>query len=176
MGLIIKDKIQALLTGYPTVSDKYNVQGGILEGTKAANFGDLLLLTDTDGAYKLPTEQFTVDKIAGILLATNIKTPHVYPSNSALVQTYPGEALNLMLNGYVAIELDAEATVANVKPGAKVAVMVNVASKFGKFTTADKADPTTIVVVPGWEFTGVIENHGTNDVPVYVAEIVMKCC
>ena len=39
--LIIKDKIDMLMKGYPTVSDKYNVAGGVLTGNAAAQFGEL---------------------------------------------------------------------------------------------------------------------------------------
>ena len=38
MGLIIKDKIQSLMVGYPTTSDKYDDEGGLANET--LRFGD----------------------------------------------------------------------------------------------------------------------------------------
>ena len=55
MGLIIKNKIAQLKKGYPTVSDKYNVQGGIYESDNegtALHFGDLLAYGSATGHYK----------------------------------------------------------------------------------------------------------------------------
>ena len=43
MGLIINNKIKKFMTGYPTVSDKYNVAGAILSGSSAVKFGDPLM-------------------------------------------------------------------------------------------------------------------------------------
>lgn len=52
MSLIIKDKIKQLMRGYPTVSDKYNVEGGIIEGTNGVNFGDMVVYGSKTGYYK----------------------------------------------------------------------------------------------------------------------------
>ena len=145
MGLIIKNKIQALLKGYPTVSDKYNVQGGVLGGAKEAKFGDVLKFTGTDGVYEVAAGATKVEEIAGILLATNAKTPHEYPAENP-ISVMPGEAVNLMVCGFVT----------------------------GVLTTAEKANANTIVVLPGWEFTGVLENKGTEEAKDLVAEIVIK--
>lgn len=166
MGLIIKDKIQALLKGYPTVSDKYNVQGGVLGGDKIAKFGDVLKFTGTDGLYEGAAGIAKVEEIAGILLATNAKTPHEYPAENP-ISVMPGEAVNLMRYGFVAVPVAADAEIA---PGKGVAITIAT----GVLTTADKANASTIVAVPGWEFTGVLENKGTDEAKDLVAEIVMK--
>lgn len=168
MGLIIKDKIQALLKGYPTVSDKYNVQGGVLSG-KEAKFGDVLKFTGTDGVYEVAANATKVEEIAGILLATNAKTPHEYPAENP-ISVMPGEAVNLMVCGFVAVPVAADATPEEIKPGKGVAITLAT----GVLTTAEKANASTIVVLPGWEFTGVLENKGTEQAKDLVAEIVIK--
>lgn len=169
MGLIIKDKIQALLKGYPTVSDKYNVQGGVLGGATKAKFGDVLKFTGTDGSYAVAAGATKVEEIAGILLATNAKTPHEYPAENP-ISVMPGEAVNLMLCGFVAVPVAADATPAEIAPGKGVAIVL----ASGALTTADKVSASTIVALPGWEFTGVLENKGTEEAKDLVAEIVIK--
>ena len=42
MGLIINNKIQELLKGFPTVSDKYNVLPAVLDGDAPVDFGDVV--------------------------------------------------------------------------------------------------------------------------------------
>ena len=168
MGLIIKKSIRKLIKGYPTVSDKYNVQGGLLGGSADAHFGDVLIYGATQGEYAVPAAAITVADIAGILLGTNVKLATTYPAGPSYeVVTKPGEAINLLLNGYVAVGLDAGATTTNIKDGAKVACLLAT----GALTTSGTANATDI---PGWYFTGVYENKGTNEAPVYVAEIVIK--
>ena len=105
MGLIIKDKIAQLKKGYPTVSDKYNVQGGVYEGnTEALHFGDILKTTGVTGHYDIATA--TTDVIAGICLATNVKLANRYPGDSnAKVETLKGEAFNLLVRGFVAVAI-----------------------------------------------------------------------
>ena len=169
MGLIIKDKIQALLKGYPTVSDKYNVQGGVLGGATKAKFGDVLKFTGTDGVYEVAAGATKVEEIAGILLATNAKTPHEYPAENPIA-VMPGEAVNLMVCGFVAVPVASDATPAEIAPGKGVAIVLAT----GALTTADKVAASTIVALPGWEFTGVLENKGTAEAKDLVAEIVIK--
>lgn len=169
MGLIIKDKIQALLKGYPTVSDKYNVQGGVLGGSENAKFGDVLKFTGTDGMYEIAKGITKAEEVAGILLATNAKTPHEYPAEDPIT-VMVGETVNLMVCGFAAVAIDAEATLAEVAPGKGVAII----AESGKLTTADKVSSSTIIALPGWEFTGVLENKGTDSAKDLVAEIVVK--
>lgn len=164
MGLIINDAIQKMIAGYPTVSDKYNVSGGILGGDTAVKFGELVKVTDTAGYFKPAAGAASIDEIAGFALATNVKLAEGFPGT--VTQINPGEAFNLMLNGFIAVELDADATLEKVTPNAKVYIILAT----GKLTTADKADTTKVVELTGYTFTGVTEMQGT----AKVAEIFVK--
>ena len=105
--MIIKDKISMLRKGYPTVSDKYNVAGGILQsGSADVPFGELVAYGSQVGYYKAATLVAAVGDIAGVILATNVKLSGVWPDENQAGLVKPAEAFNLMLDGYVAIELD----------------------------------------------------------------------
>lgn len=161
MGLIIKDKLQKMIKGYPTVSDKYNVLGGISEdSSNAIKFGDLVMFGSTTGYYKKAVSLSAVTAIAGFALGTNVKLAEGFASDE--VQINKGEAFNLLKDGYIAIELDAGATEAQIVPNAKVAVILAT----GKVTTIDKEDsseqtPTTLEL-PGVVLTGEYETQGSN--------------
>jgi len=120
MSLIIKDKIQQLMIGYPTVSDKYNVSGGILAGTNNVYFGDLVKVSGTAGYFEKAVSLNSVAEIAGFVLATNVKLAEGFPGTTPA--TKPGEAFNLMINGFMAVELDSGASIENVTSVACVAV------------------------------------------------------
>ena len=156
MSLIIKDKIKQLMRGYPTVSDKYNVEGGIIEGTDGVNFGDMVVYGSTTGYYKKATTLTNVDEIAGFVLATNVKLEDTWGKTNDGPITNPGEAFNLFMNGFIAIALKSNATLAQIKNGAKVAVVLATA----ELTTADKIAADTIVELPDYEFTGIYEQQG----------------
>lgn len=163
MGLILKDKIPMFKVGYPTVSDKYNITGGMLAGTAPAKFGDLVKFSATNGYYEAITGAVTLADIAGFTLATNVKVAEDWPATK--VQINPGEAFNLVLPGsYLAIELDAGAREANVKANKPVAVIL----ASGKCTTEVAA--STAPALPGVVFTGLFEKHGDK----IVAEIYVK--
>lgn len=169
MGLIIKDKIRQLITGYPTVSDKYNAAGGILE-SGTAKFGDLVVNGASTGYYKVPTATLTLADIAGFVLGTNVKLNETWPEGN--VQVNSNEAFNLTLPGtYIAIELDSTATVSDIAAGKAVAVFLNTALKYGKLTTTGTTDATDL---DGVVFTGIYENQGTTAAPKYVAEVLIK--
>lgn len=124
MSLIIKDKIKQLMRGYPTVSDKYNVEGGIIEGTDGVNFGDMVVYGSTTGYYKKATALTDINEFAGFVLATNVKLEDTWGASGAPLLgpvTLPGEAFNLFMNGFIAIPLISTATLAQIKNGAKVA-------------------------------------------------------
>lgn len=118
MGLIINKKIQELMTGYPTVSDKYNVAGGILEGNTAIKFGDLVKKGATTGYFAPAAGASSVSDILGFVLATNVKLSENWPGTT--IQVNPGEAFNLLVNGFIAIELDSDASIANIAAVAAV--------------------------------------------------------
>lgn len=156
MSLIIKDKIKQLMRGYPTVSDKYNVEGGIIEGTDGVNFGDMVVYGSTTGYYKKATALTDVNEFAGFVLATNVKLEDTWGGENKGPVTYPGEAFNLFMNGFIALSLKSDATLAQIKNGAKVAVVLATA----ELTTADKIAADTIVELPDYEFTGIYEKQG----------------
>lgn len=156
MSLIIKDKIKQLMRGYPTVSDKYNVEGGIVEGDTPLAFGDMVAYGSTTGYYKKATALTSIDEFAGFVLATNVKLEDIWCGENKGPVTYPGEAFNLFMNGFIALSLKSDATVAQIKNGAKVAVVLASA----ELTTADKLAASTIVELPGYEFTGIYEKQG----------------
>ena len=167
MGLIIKDKINQLMRGYPTVSDKYNVEGGILEGNAAVNFGDMVKYGSTTGYYEKATALTAITDFAGFVLATNVKLEDTWVKNPTGPVTLPGEAFNRFMSGFIAVELKSDATVAQIKNGAQVAVVLASA----ELTTQDKIADSTVVALPGYEFTGVYEMQGTK----LLAEVRKTC-
>lgn len=170
MGLIINKKIRELMKGYPTISDKYDVAPAVLEGATSVKAGELVVFGSETGRYAAPTTSSTVAKIAGIVLATNVKVPKTYPATAG-EQTYAADdAFNLMFRGAIAVELDGGATIANVVEGAKVAALFT-AGHVGAFTTSGTTSATDI---PDCYFTGIYENIGTAAAPKYLAEITYK--
>lgn len=158
MGLIVKKSLKKLLAGYPTVSDKYGVQGGILGGATAAHYGDLLVFGANQGEYNVAAAGATPADIAGIALATNIKLVRQFPGGSNAVNaTFEvGEAINVCINGYIAVPV-VVADITDLVEGAPVYLDSN-----AKLTEA-----STGTQIPGWTFTGVYEAVGAG----YVAEI-----
>lgn len=156
MSLIIKDKIAQLMCGYPTVSDKYNVEGGINEGPEGLVFGNVIVYGSSTGFYKKGTTITSVDEVAGFVLATNVKledTWGVATSSMFGPVTLPGEAFNRFVSGFMAIALKSDATIAEIKNGAKVAITLATCDT----TTADKIDDSTIFALPGYTFTGIYD-------------------
>ena len=147
MSLIIKNKIQELMQGYPTISDKYDVAPAVLEGDTAVMAGAPVTLGSTAGRYKACAA--ATDVVAGFILATNVKLPNTYPA-STQEQTYvSGDAFNLMIKGFLAVPVDSSATADNIANGKKVALLAG-----GKITTSETASATDI---PGAYFTGCKE-------------------
>lgn len=109
--MIIKNKLSMLRKGYPTVSDKYNVAGGILQsGSADVAFGNPVAYTATVGYYKPAVGISAITELAGVVLATNVKLSGVWPDENQASVVKATEAFNLMLDGYVAIELDNSVT------------------------------------------------------------------
>lgn len=162
MGLIIKKKLPMLLAGYPTVSDKYGVQGGILGGSTAAHYGDVLVFGSEQGEYEVAAAGATAAEVAGIVLATNIKLVRQFPggSNATNATFEVGEALNVCINGYIAVPV-AVTDITKLVEGADVYLNAN-----GKLT-----EDSTGALLAGWKFTGIYEDKGTAGAPAYVAEI-----
>lgn len=162
MGLIIgKQGIPMFIVGFPTVSDKYNVTGGVLTGDTPVNFGDLVKFSDTKGYYEAITGTVALTDIAGFVLGTNVKLNEKWPEGD--VHVNPREAFNLVLPGsYLAIALDAAAVENDVKANAQVYAI----PATGKCTTVS----TSNLALPGVVFTGMVEKHGAT----LVAEILVK--
>lgn len=113
MGLILKDAVPMLMKGYPTVSDKYDVQGGILSGSEDVSFGQLVKYSGTTGYYEAVSATNTAadGEIAGFVVATNVKLATAWPGNDTSVVTKVGEAFNLLLSGSIAVELASDLTI-----------------------------------------------------------------
>ena len=161
MAMIIKDKLQMLMKGFPTVSDKYNVLPAVLDGNAPVNFGDVVVYSTTDGYYTKPATITAAAQVAGFVVATNVKLPENYPGTT--IQVNPGEAFNLLHSGYLAIELDSGAVDANVAAGKGVAVLPS-----GKITTAGVS---TAIALTNVTFTGTKETVNGKR----YAEIYMGC-
>lgn len=169
MGLIIKDKMPGLIKGYPTVSDKYNVTGAVITGNTDIKFGDPLVWVDgvanPDGYYVksgVGVGAITAaDDFAGFAISTNVKLAEGFPGTEVL--TKPGEAVNLLINGYIAVEFDSAETVANIKPNAKVYITAN-----GALTTANAGNANFDT---GYKCTGFYEDHGTAAAHKYIVEV-----
>lgn len=159
MGLIIKDNIPALRVGYPTIINKKGVEGGVLDGQADVAFGDTLAYSTSSGLYAPATSLTSVSQVAGFALATNVKLNTVWPG-ATTVEVKPGEALNILKEGNMAVRLDSGRTQNKVSPGAKVAIILLT----GKLTTFDKV-ASGIVELPGVLFTGLYEG--------FVAEIMV---
>lgn len=168
--MIINDKIRELMKGYPTVSDKYNVAGGVLMGADPVQFGGLVKFAAQNGYFEAIDATQTiasVSEIAGFVLATNVKLATEWPGKT--VQVLPGEAFNLLINGLMAVELGNGAKPADIKSNAAVYV-----TAAGAITTANDAGKLGADPIPNVVFTGMYENVGTSDAPKYLAEILVK--
>lgn len=161
MGLILKDKIPMFIAGYPTISDKYNCAGGILAGSTATEFGKVVTYSTTTGYYEAASGTIAVTDVAGLAVATNVKLADQWPGTTVTVK--PGEAFNLLLDGYVAVELAATAVESNITPGAAVALTL----AGGALTTHGVSGASDLT---GYTFTGLYEKHGST----IVAEIRVK--
>lgn len=162
--LIINDKIPMLKKGYPTVSDKYDVAGAVLAGSNPVGFGDLVKLSSTAGYFEKATSMAAVTEAGGFVVATNVKLAEGFPGTT--VQVNPGEAFNLLVKGFIAIELDADADLDYVTANAPAYVILAT----GKITTSDQASAGTVVELPNVVFTGTKETQGT----AKIAEIYVK--
>lgn len=124
MSMFIKTQIPLFKKGYPTVSDKYNVFGGILEGTSAdVPFGTVVAYGSTTGYYKKATSLSAITQVAGIALATNVKLTGVWPDDGSTAASYKAkEAINLLTSGFIAVELDSSVVIVTTAAVAAVGV------------------------------------------------------
>lgn len=146
MSLILKDKLPLLAKGYPTVSDKYNVRGATLASTSADGvFGDFVKFSG-NGTFSVINEDNTIadaKEVAGVLLATNVKTcTDFLGGRTAKVTTKGGEAFNLLIDGYVALECAKDEDLTAIKEGDDA-----------KLTTDGKVSKSGTIDL-GYKFTG----------------------
>lgn len=162
MSLIIKGDITKLKQGYPVISDKYDVKGGVLEGTGNLAYGQLVKRGSATGYYTAVSGTNTISAakdIAGIRLAVNVKLVNEWPAKGSPL-TYPGEAFDLCFRGFVAVAVsftytndtegsttNRDAAFAKLNQGEKV-----YATTAGVFTT----DSTAIDIDA--EFMGITTN------------------
>ena len=142
------------MVGYPTTSDKYDVEGGLANET--LRFGDLVG-AESVGVYK----KVDATKVDGIVLATNVKLNTSYPADAEGPVTVKGEAFNVLIKGRVAVALDSDATKEAVVKGADA-----------KLSTAHKLSTTGTAIAGNVsiKFTGFYEMQGTT----IVAEVEVK--
>ena len=165
MSLIINKKLQQMMVGYPTISDKYDVAPAVLEGSKAVKFGEPVKYGTTNGYFEaIGTSVSSADVVAGFAIATNVKLNTVYPQGG--VEILPGEAFGLLIRGAMAVELDSAATLAQATANSPVHIILAT----GKLTTVDKYNDGTIVPLKNVVFTGLTETQGDKK----VAEILVK--
>lgn len=109
MSMIIKDKIKALKKGYPTISDKYNVAGGIVAADGAdVVVGELVKHSSVPGYYEHGANATAISEIQGLALAVNVKLNPIWPNDGSTPLKYKaGEAFDLFVDGFIAIQLDA---------------------------------------------------------------------
>ena len=160
MSLIIGKKINMLKLGYPTVSDKYDVAGATLTGETKVAFGAPVSWDSStgEGAY---VKAFTsTDTLAGFVVATNVKVPTTYPAEDNPV-VLPGESLNLLVKGYVAVKCNASISTASIQPFAKLSL--NAAGEVIAYSDSAAKQ------VNGY-FTGVWEKQGSD----IIAEIYVE--
>lgn len=166
MARIYGMSLPELIVGYPTVSDKYNVAGGVLAAdSEPITFGRLLKYTADSGIYTLGSTFTAVTELAGVACATNVKLADPWTDE---VKVYPGEAVNIMFDGYIALQLaQSLSKTTEIKAGAPVYLKLDT----GDLCTNADAGATA---VPGWAFTGKYELHenpGMPSSPILVAEV-----
>lgn len=159
MSMIINQTLPKLKKGYPTVSDKYTVRGATLNSASAdVVFGDLLEYVG-DGSFKKITTTTTVDKIAGVCLATNAR-PVDALLGDGINKYKAGEVCDLCTGGFIAVEVASSVTLANITAHKPVRL----------YNGTLVVDSSTGTQIPNWYFTGVTyEDNGAK-----LAEIVIE--
>lgn len=165
MAMIINNTLPVLMKGYPTESDKYDVLPAILSvSSEVGHFGDFV--TYDGGAYKVvssTTKVTDVAKVAGVLLATNVKlVTDFFGGSSAEAETRPGEAFNLCFKGAIALPVATGVDATSIVAG----TAVNLTSE-GKVTTATVASGSVFALEHS-VFTGITY---TNDAGELLAEV-----
>lgn len=162
MGLIINRSLRNFFKGYPTRHPAPWVLGATLGGSASVEFGDLVKFGSEPDIYESAAGGVaSVAEIAGFVLSTNVKLAE---ANYTTVLTKPGEQFNLIKSGYMAIELDDDAVVADVVANGEVRVIL----ASGKCTTSSQTAGSE--ALPNVVFTGHKEVVGGK----LLAEILVK--
>lgn len=157
MGLILKNALRKFMVGFPTVSDKYNLRGATLaSGSDPVAFGDAVKYAS--GYFTKLSSVSAASDFAGFVVGTNVKLANPIDGT---VTTKAGEAFNLLVSGYIAVQLDADAVLANCVPATPVYI-----TSAGKITTVS----TNNTALPKLHFTGESELQGT----AKVAELYLE--
>ena len=168
MGMIIKKSIQKLIPGFPTVSDKYNVQGGILDPEFDSSVDGVMpgmalytVVGAAPGTYSPVADSDST--FMGVLLGTNVKLATQYPAGPNYQADFKaGEAVNLMLEGYIAV-------LTNMNPDEDLPIQEGAPL----YVTGEVFSATSLdaVEIPGGYFTGVAEVKEIYGNRVVVAEV-----
>lgn len=189
MGLILNQKIKKLQKGYPTRTAKEQVEGGVLGGTEELVPGQLVKFGVQAGEYLPVNTSNTIaadaSNVAGIALATNVKLVNKYPGESKDAPFCPGEAINLMVSGYIAVALTGlsattisgtiptEAEKATAEAAVKAAVAEGTAVECNNTGAFGASGITLNAVYTGiYEVVGSsVENTGSTDTPTYTYKL-----
>ncbi len=146
MGLFIGAKLPLFKLGYPTVSDKYNVDPGILSTSVAEGvpYGTVLAYGEASGKF-IVWDGADVKKVVGPMCAVNVKLADPWTNE---VKVMPGEACSPLRDGYIALAIDPATDLTAIVEGTPV--------------TATVAEGKVVLglggtVIPGWYFTGLTE-------------------
>lgn len=147
MGLIIKESLKKMMKGYPTISDKYDVEGGVNVGSTAIKFGELVMFSTAKiaGKYAVIGDAAASAVVAGICVAENVKLVTTYPGESKDATIEAREAVTLMTRGFIAVEVGATT---GIEAGAAV-----------KYSDAGVFGATGANTLAGAVFTGAIEGN-----------------
>lgn len=149
MLIIGKDGFNRLQKGYEVNANDIKVRAFTVDKTAADGIipGELLAYTGVAQVYK-PVSA-TSDKVAGICLATNVKTDLTFPQSTTDVKFAAGEKGGCLVRGEIAVALYGTA------PAEGAAVYYNVAQK--AFTTEASGN----VACANMEFRGRTEGNVT---------------
>lgn len=115
--------------------------------TNGVEAGDLVVYGTTTQVYKLPAA--TTDKVAGIVLGTNVKLDNQFPESASEVKFKAGDSAACVIQGDVAVKLNGTA------PTEGAAVYYDLTNK--AFTTAS----TSNLACANMEFRGITEGNLT---------------
>ena len=123
--------------------------GTLPTGITGVRGGDLLVYTEATQVYAIPDSAKAAGdytgKIAGIALATNVKTDVMFPQSKSEVEFAPGEHGACLVTGEVAVPLNGAA------PTEGATVYYSAANR--AFTTVQSGN----IACPNMKFSGITE-------------------